>query len=66
MPARLLTISEVAARLGLHKSTIYGMLRDGVLPSVKTAQTARRVRESDLDAYIESLPALDYAESVAE
>lgn len=57
----LLTIAEVGRELGKSRATIFLLLKetgpDGtpVLPSVKIGQS-RRVRRSDLEAYIADLP----------
>jgi excisionase family DNA binding protein len=56
MPAdRLYTIPEVCERLGHGRTRIYQLLREGRLRSVVVGPRARRVRESDLTAFIASL-----------
>jgi excisionase family DNA binding protein len=56
MPAdRLYTIPEVCERLGHGRTRVYQLLTSGRLPSVILGPRARRVRESDLQAFIASL-----------
>ena len=52
---RLLTVPEVAERLHLGRTRVYELIREGRLRSVVTGPQGRRVRESDLDAFIASL-----------
>jgi excisionase family DNA binding protein len=52
---RLLTIPEVAERLRHGRTRVYQLIRSGRLPSVVVGPRARRVRESDLTAFIASL-----------
>ncbi len=50
---RLLRIPEVAERTALSRTTIYELIGRGAIPSVAVGGTrTRRVRESDLDAWI--------------
>ena len=51
---KLLTVMEVAERLGLYKGSVYKMIDLGMLPAVKVGpnEGAIRVRESDLDQWI--------------
>ncbi len=56
MPDRLLTIPQVQDRLGKGRADVYALLNTGMLPSVLLGPRSRRVRESDLDAFIASLP----------
>jgi excisionase family DNA binding protein len=51
---RLLRIPEVCVRLNHGRTLTYQLIRSGRLPSVVVG-TRRRVRESDLDAFIASL-----------
>jgi excisionase family DNA binding protein len=52
---RLLTIPEFAEALRHGRTRTYELIREGRLPSVVVGPRARRVRESDLDAFIASL-----------
>jgi excisionase family DNA binding protein len=53
---RLYTIPEVAERLRHGRTRVYELIRSGQLPSVVTGPRARRrVRESDLAAFIANL-----------
>jgi excisionase family DNA binding protein len=55
MSDRLLTVAETRERLQVARSTLYERFASGELRSVKLGAKSRRVRESDLDAYIASL-----------
>lgn len=57
MPDRLLSVIEVAERLSRSRVTIYRMIHAGELPAVQF-RGGIRVRESDLEEYIEALPAV--------
>lgn len=48
----LLTPEEVAASLGIGRTTIYDMLRRGDIPSLKLGR-ARRVAVADLKRYVD-------------
>lgn len=50
----LLTPTEAAQALGIGRSKLYELLRDGVVPSV-TIGACRRIVASDLAAVIERL-----------
>jgi excisionase family DNA binding protein len=52
---RLLTVPEVAERLRHGRTRVYQLIGEGRLLSVTVGPRARRVRESDLDAFIASL-----------
>lgn len=52
----LLTPTEAAQALGIGRSKLYELLRDGVVPSV-TIGACRRIVADDLRAVIESLRA---------
>lgn len=54
MPERLLSIEDVAERLGLSPLTVGDKLRAGALPGLKVGRLWR-VREADLDAYVREL-----------
>lgn len=50
---QLLKIPEVAARLGVARSTVYELMARGELRSVAPGGTrTRRIREADLDEWI--------------
>lgn len=53
-PERLLDRKQVAERLGLSPITVGHMMRAGDLPAFKMGRLWR-VREADLDAYIQGL-----------
>jgi excisionase family DNA binding protein len=53
---RLLTVLEVQDRLGKGRADVYALLKSGELPSVLLGPRSRRIRESDLDAFIAGLP----------
>jgi excisionase family DNA binding protein len=54
MATQLLTVIEVADRLGLKASTVRKMLTRGELPTVKpTSRRAVRIREGDVEALIQ-------------
>lgn len=54
--ARLLTVAQAAAALGLGESTVHGLIRSGELGSRKIGG-ARRVPVTDLDAFVSRLSA---------
>jgi excisionase family DNA binding protein len=49
----LLKVVEVAEALGLSQNKVYELLAGGELPSIKIDKS-RRVRQEDLDAFIEA------------
>jgi len=53
----LLSVAEVAAELGCGRDTVYALLTSGALPSVRLGGRLRRIRRTDLTAYVESLTA---------
>ena len=53
-PERLLTLEEVAERLAVSRKMVYDWIRDGRMPGVKMGRLWR-VKESSLDAFIDSL-----------
>lgn len=61
MSERLLAMKEVAVKVGLSKSTVYGLLRDGQFPAPVRIGVAVRWRESSIDAWIAALPVEDQA-----
>jgi excisionase family DNA binding protein len=50
----LLTVEQAAAQLGLGRTTMYALIRDGEVESVQIGRL-RRIRPSDLAAYISRL-----------
>lgn len=52
---RLLRIPQVCERLNHGRTRVYQLISSGRLPSVVVGPRARRVRESDLQAFIASL-----------
>lgn len=60
VPARFLTLEEIAEELALTRSQVYAMVRDGELPAVKFGKKGHwRVERSRLEEYI----AAKYAET---
>ncbi len=59
-PKLLLTTVEAAERLGVHAAIVRRLIATGALPSVACPGSAsskpqRRIRTSDLDAYVAGL-----------
>lgn len=52
-PLALLTVAEVAAFLKVSKEQVYRLCSAGTLPSVQLGNQTRRIRRTDLAAYIE-------------
>jgi excisionase family DNA binding protein len=52
---RLLTVRELAQRLGVSVGTAYHWLSQGRLPCVRFSSRCVRFRESDLDEMLEQL-----------
>jgi excisionase family DNA binding protein len=53
MSEELLTIEQVAEKLQLHPDTIRRYIRERKLPGVRISATVVRVKQSDLDKFIE-------------
>ncbi len=53
--ARLLTVRQVMAILGISRSTLYALFNEGRIPSV-FIRKSRRVRVSDVERFLETLP----------
>lgn len=51
LPERLLTVRDVAERLGVCRATVYAMVERGELPAVRIA-SAVRVHPADLAAFL--------------
>jgi excisionase family DNA binding protein len=56
LPDQLLKVDEARARLRISRERLYQLIQAGDLASVKLGPKSRRIRESDLDSYIASLP----------
>lgn len=54
-PPMLLSVAEVAAELGCGRDTVYTLLSDGALPSVRLGGRLRRIRRDDLEAFVAEL-----------
>lgn len=52
MTDRLLTLKQVGEKLGLKPGTLSGWLRTGKLPGVKISGKYWRVKESDLEKFM--------------
>jgi len=61
MSEEFLTVADVAQRLKLSKSTIEGLIKRGVLPSIKLTRSVR-IAARDLDAFIASRRTKESAE----
>ena len=51
----LVSCSEAARALGISKSGVYNLLRDGVLPSVRLGGRTL-IRAADLEKFVAGLP----------
>ena len=56
--AQLLTVPEVAARLGIGRTTLYLLLAQGDLPSVRIGRR-RLIREDAIEDFIRALSSPD-------
>ena len=56
MDDRLLTIDEVAQYLGVHRDTVYSMVRTGKLPAMQLGgrKAGWRISQKDFSEFIES------------
>lgn len=52
---RLLRVRTVAERLNITTRAVYHLINDGKLPGVRVTERALRVKEQDLEAYLEKL-----------
>ena len=50
---RLLTPNEVAEQLRVSTMTVYRLIKSGELPAARISKSFR-IREADVDAYLES------------
>jgi excisionase family DNA binding protein len=53
MSAPLLNLAQVAARLGVSRTTAWRLVTSGALPSVAVTSSIKRVDESDLERWID-------------
>lgn len=56
---RPLTPTQAAERLGVHRKTLYELIRNGRIVAVRITGAAKgslRVFEGDLEAYLDQLP----------
>jgi excisionase family DNA binding protein len=53
-PPHLLPIPEASDRLGIGRTTLWGLIRDGQIPTV-TIGRRRLIAEADLQAYVARL-----------
>lgn len=53
MKTRLLSRQEAAERLGVSLRTLDGMVQRGVLPAYRIGPKIVRLKETDLEAYLE-------------
>ena len=49
-----ITTAEAARRLSVSKKTIYRRIADGSIPASHLSEKTVRIKEADLDAYMES------------
>jgi len=54
VPDEFLTVQEVSEYLKVNPQTVYNWLDRGELPSVRVGKRRRRIRRSDLNAFIEA------------
>ncbi len=52
----LLTVPEAAALAGIPRRRLQEAVRDGRIPSCYVGSARRRIRRTDLDAYVRDLP----------
>lgn len=56
----LLTFDEAASVIGISRSTLYNLVRDGQIPTVQVPGVGRpRIRRADSEAFVEGLPLRD-------
>jgi excisionase family DNA binding protein len=68
MDGKLLSIDEVAAYLGVHRDTVYSLIRSGRLPALQLGgrKAGWRISEEDLDAFIRDGKAKAAAQTEAD
>ena len=60
----LMTIPQVGKEVQVHRSTIYGWIKSGVLPAVRLGRSIR-IRRTDLEAVIHSNRTFSRKEALA-
>lgn len=61
-PPLLLTFEAAGLELGVSRTTVFGLVRDGVLRAVTLpGMQDRRIRRSDLEDFVAGLPGSDSA-----
>lgn len=53
-PEKMLTVDEVAARMGVRRTTVFKLLRRGSLPRVKLGHRITRIPEQGVTHLLES------------
>lgn len=53
-PVRCLTVDQVAEVLAVSSSTVYRLVREGHLPSIRVGKAGRRITSAQLDQFIAS------------
>ena len=66
MPERLLTYTDVQAKLRMSRTAVWQLIKDGELMEPLRIGRARRFRESDVDAWIAALAREDAASGDSE
>ena len=54
MDESYLTVQQIAQALSLNRQTVYNWIDDGKLPALQVGPRRVRVRQSDLDAFLEA------------
>jgi excisionase family DNA binding protein len=64
LQTNLMTIPQVGEELQLHRSTVYGWIKAGMVPAVKLGRSLR-VRRTDLEAVINASRTFSRQEALA-
>jgi len=64
LQTNLMTIPQVGEELQLHRSTVYGWIKAGLVPAVKLGRSLR-VRRTDLEAVINASRTFSRQEALA-
>ena len=59
----LYSVGDAAQALGVSRSTVYALVADGSLPSVRV-RSARRITRSALEAFVAGLPDIEPSQSM--